>query len=113
MTKVYTEGLKLLKGVPLQTAVQLYTKSQGTSLNPVLAEALVQKPIKTRTEDGASERYIADLRSRPGRFGKAFQKSISNISTQDLDAWLRELTGGRSGITDRLSRRCKIHRRLL
>jgi len=89
--KDYTEALKVLKGVPLLTAVQSYAKSQGTSLTPILADALVQKLIQTRTEDGASERYIADLRSRLGRFGKAFQKPMSIITTQDLDNWLREL----------------------
>jgi len=89
--KDYTVALKLLKNVPLLTAVQTYAKSQGTSLTPILAEALVQKLIQTRTEDGASERYIADLRARLGRFGKAVQKPISSITTQDLDAWLRSL----------------------
>ena len=56
-----------------------------------MAEVLVQKMIQTRTEDGASERYIADLRSRLGRFGKAFKTPISSITTQDLDNWLRGL----------------------
>ncbi len=89
--KDYTEALKVLKGVPLLTAVQSYAKSQGTNLTPIEADALVKKLIQTRTEDGASERYIADLRARLGRFGKAFKKPISNITTQDLDAWLRGL----------------------
>jgi integrase len=89
--KDYTAALKLLKGAPLLTAVQSYAKSQGTSLTPIRAEALVQKLIQTRTDDGASERYIADLRSRLGRFGKAFQTPVSSITTQDLDDWLRGL----------------------
>lgn len=32
--KDYTEALKVLKGVPLLTAVQSYIKSEGTSLTP-------------------------------------------------------------------------------
>ncbi len=89
--KEYSAALKLLKGVPLLTAVQSYAKTQGTNLQAIQAEALVQKFIQTRTEDGSSARYIADLRSRLGRFGKAFQTNVSTITTQDLDKWLRGL----------------------
>ena len=89
--KEYSAALRLLKGVPLLTAVQSYAKTQGTNLPAIQAEALVQKFIQTRTEDGSSARYIADLRSRLGRFGKAFQTNVSTITTQDLDKWLRGL----------------------
>ena len=49
--------------------------------------------LSAKKADGASRRYIQDLRSRLNQFAVTFDgKLVANITTAEIDQWLRSLT---------------------
>ncbi len=54
--------------------------------------ALVKQMLAAKKADGASAKYLGDLRSKPRRFAAAFgDELVAAISTKEVDAWLRSL----------------------
>src|SRR5262249_29382246 len=54
------------------------------------AAELVAELLKIKEADGASERYLSDLRSRLTQFSDTFDgKPVSEITSQQIDEWLR------------------------
>ena len=84
-------------GVPLLAAVKFY-KAKHHALLPVKsATEVVEEFIANKTQDGMSVRYLADCRSRLGRFKEDMRINIADIDANMLDGWLRGLgVGGRS-----------------
>ena len=57
------------------------------------AKQLVDEILSAKKADGASRRYIQDLRSRLNQFSLTFDgKLVANITTAEIDEWLRRLT---------------------
>jgi integrase len=53
---------------------------------------LVASFIAAKTKDGASERYLSDLRTRFGRADQEFgPRKVATIEAREIDDWLREL----------------------
>lgn len=56
------------------------------------ASELVKKLIAAKETDGASERYLSDLKSRLNRFAADLNgKVVASLTTAQLDHWLRAL----------------------
>jgi integrase len=54
--------------------------------------------LNTKEADGASPRYLSDLRSRLTQFADSFDgRPVSEITTTDVDQWLRGLTDSETG----------------
>jgi integrase len=54
--------------------------------------ALVEELITSKTQDGASERYLQDLRNRLDNFAADFgARMVGEITTSQIDDWLRGL----------------------
>lgn len=88
------KALALVKplGKTLREAAEFFVKHQQVVKESRTLLKLVGELIENKTRDGASARYIKDLRTRLTIFAKAFPETrISDLSTSTIDDWLREL----------------------
>jgi integrase len=79
--------------VTLRDAVNFYLPHLQATNRSCTAKELVDEILNVKKADGASHRYIQDLRSRLNQFAAAFNgKTVAKITTTDIDQWLRGLT---------------------
>jgi integrase len=88
VTSAVAECLKLVGDLPnLHAAAKFYAARHKRTVSKrvadVVAELLTLKQARRK-----SGRYLADLRSRLGRFADAFQKDACNVTTAEVQAWL-------------------------
>jgi integrase len=112
----YTEAMRQLKSldVPLNVAVAEYVKARGFNV-PIVEAAksyaeshntkrpdksvkeVIRELIEAKRVDGASAYYLSDLGVKLNRFAKGFHVNIGEVTTKDIDDWLRGLKmSGRS-----------------
>ncbi len=77
--------------VPIVEAAKSYAETHDATLPDKSIEEVYQEMLKAKRNDGASEAYLHDLKTRLGHFSRDFKDSIANVTTADLDAWLRKL----------------------
>jgi integrase len=77
--------------VPIVEAVKSYAESHNAKLPDKTITEVYQEMLAAKRRDGASEAYLHDLKTRLGAFSRDFKDSIANVTTADLDAWLRRL----------------------
>jgi integrase len=59
---------------------------------------LVDELLKIKEADGASQRYLSDLRSRLTQFAQCFNgKPVAEITSPQIDEWLRGLSDKETG----------------
>ena len=81
--------------VSLLEAVQHYLDYRKEADKSVPVLELFESFLKAKTQDDASPKYLADLRSKLGRFATAFQKTLAcDLTTSVLELWLRKLKVG-------------------
>ena len=79
-------------GRSLTDAVNFLISHLETSERSCSVGDLLPVFLKAKEADGASVRYLRDLRTRLGRFSADFgDRLLSEITTAPLDAWLRGL----------------------
>ena len=79
-------------GKTLRDAVNFYMPHLRASNRTCTFTALTNELLDAKGRDGASKRYLGDLRSRLGQFGASAEgKSVSSITATEVDAWLRSL----------------------
>lgn len=96
----YLECSAALKsyGKTLRDAVAYYLPHLKARNRSCTASELVAELLRVKTADGASERYLSDLRSRLGMFATCFNgKPVAEIAGQEVDEWLRTLASVGSG----------------
>src|SRR5260370_13153888 len=77
----------------LRDAVNFYLPHLQATNRSCTAKQLVAEIVAGKKADGASHRYIEDLKSRLNQFAVTFDgKSVAKITTTDIDQWLRGLT---------------------
>lgn len=77
----------------LRDAVNFYLPHLQATNRSCAAKQLVDEILSGKKADGASHRYIQDLRSRLNQFAATFNgKPVAKITTTDIDQWLRDLT---------------------
>ena len=85
-------------GVGLRDAVNFYLPYLQAKNRTCTARELVTELLNTKEADGASARYLSDLRSRLTQFANSFDgRPVSEITTTDVDQWLRGLTDSATG----------------
>jgi integrase len=77
--------------VSLVEAAKSYSESHNAKLPDKTVTEVYQEMLAAKRRDGASEAYLHDLKTRLGTFSRDFKDSITNITTPELDAWLRKL----------------------
>ena len=104
----YRECCELLSpyAVTLRDAVNFYLPHLQAANRTCTTAELVAELLEAKAADGASERYLSDLRSRLGQFASTFnRKAVAEFTAADIDGWLRSLgdkeTGKRLAATTR------------
>ena len=91
-TALYSEAISILgSSALLTTAVKEYVRRHPVNLPTKQVSEVVAELIEVKTNRDASPRYIQDLKSRLERFANSFQKSVTNITTPDIQEWLDSL----------------------
>jgi integrase len=96
----YREATAALKsyGKCIRDAVAFYLPHLQATNRTCTATELAAELIKIKKSDGASERYIGDLRSRLKQFATTFEgKPVAEITATEIDHWLRSLSDSETG----------------
>jgi integrase len=96
----YLECAELLQpfGATIREAVKFYIPHLIAMKRSCTAAQLVDELLKVKEADGASKRYLSDLRSRLNQFSEIFDgKQISGITSTEIDEWLRSLADKETG----------------
>ena len=85
-------------GVTLRDAVKFYLPHLQAANRSCTVAELTKERLAVKTADGASARYLADLRSRLGQFAATFgTKPVAEITATEVDNWLRILSDSATG----------------
>ena len=96
----YLECAELLQpfGATIREAVKFYIPHLQAMKCSCTAAQLVDELLKVKEADGASRRYLSDLRSRLNQFSEIFDgKPIAEITSTEIDEWLRSLSDKKTG----------------
>jgi len=79
----------------LLSAVQHYIAYLEQTNASVPVSKLLELFLETKKQDGISHKYLADLRSKLGRFVAAFPEKLAcDLTTAELEVWIRGLNIG-------------------
>ena len=85
-------------GASIRDAVNFYVPHLKAMKRSCTAAQLVDELLKVKEADGASRRYLSDLRSRLNQFSEIFDgKPIAEITSTEIDEWLRSLSDKETG----------------
>ena len=85
-------------GVTIRDAVNFYVPHLRAAKRTCTAAELVSELLKVKEADGASKRYLSDLRSRLTQFAESFDgKPVAEITSPQIDEWLRSLSDKETG----------------
>lgn len=96
----YIESCEILArfGVTIRDAVKFYLPHLQAANRSCTVAELARERLAVKTADGASARYLADLRSRLGQFAATFgTKPVAEITSTEVDNWLRSLSDSTIG----------------
>jgi integrase len=79
-------------GKNIMDAVNFYLPHLQAMNRTCTFRALTDELLSVKEKDGASSRYLGDLRSRLGQFATSMaDKSVAAITAREVDEWLRSL----------------------
>jgi integrase len=85
-------------GATIREAVKFYIPHLQAMKCSCTTVQLVDELLKVKEADGASKRYLSDLRSRLNQFAEIFDgKPIAGITSTEIDEWLRSLSDKETG----------------
>jgi integrase len=96
----YLECAESLKpfNATIRDAVNFYLPHLRATKRTCTAVELVDELLKVKEADGASDRYLSDLRSRLTQFSESFNgKPVAEITSSQVDEWLRSLSDKETG----------------
>lgn len=77
--------------VPVVEAAKYYSKVHNTDLPDKTVQEVYTDMLAAKKKDGASDYYLADLKKRLKRFCDDFKTNIAEVTTTQIDEWLRAL----------------------
>jgi integrase len=84
--------------VTLRDAVRYYLPYLQATNRTCTAAQLAEELVKVKKSDGASQRYLGDLRNRLKQFATSFDgKAVASITSTEIDNWLRSLSDSDTG----------------
>jgi integrase len=85
-------------GATIRDAVNFYIPHLKAMKRSCTAAQLVDELLKVKEADGASKRYLSDLRSRLNQFSEIFDgQPVAEITAPQIDEWLRSLSDKETG----------------
>jgi len=91
----YFECVEALKpfNATLRDAINFYIPHLDAAKRTCTVAELVEELLSVKEADGASERYLSDLRGRLKQFSENFDgKQVAEITVPEIDEWLRSLS---------------------
>lgn len=91
----YRAAVTLLKGrATLNEAVRFFLSNGSTDLPKKTVAEVQAEMLKAKTSDGLSDVHLRDLRLRLDKFATAFPCPIYEVTTAQIEDWLRSLGTG-------------------
>jgi integrase len=90
----YLHALELLKPtkIPLHVAIEEYLSLRKPTTRPEkLVPDVVAELLEDKKTNGASRRYMEDLRRRLNRFAKSFRTNIGSVTAGLIEKWILSL----------------------
>ncbi len=87
----YLRARKIAGSESLGAMASEYSKHFGNLTRRATVPEVVAQLIASKTQDGSSTRHIAQIRSVLNRFAAAHPGEILDVTSSDIDAWLRSL----------------------
>jgi hypothetical protein len=84
----YVKCVQMLDGMPLLTAVEDYVRRNRGVRAGAKVPDIMKEFVAAKEQDGASARYIYQLRSDVFRFAERFPIPILHIKSDQIDGWL-------------------------
>jgi integrase len=69
-------------------AAEDYARRHGVNVTPKSIAEAVPEYVTERKASGCAQRYLQDLKSRLGRFAKAFKIDVSGVTGDAIQTWL-------------------------
>ena len=85
------EALQRLDGTPLATPIAFYEKHGRKVVSKKTVPEIVAELVAAKEADHKGAYHVRDLEIRLGRFAKAFPCPILDITSKQIDEWLRSL----------------------
>lgn len=89
----YTEAKKLMNGGNLLHAAQFFTKYGADKIVDVSTATAAKDLIDSLRQSKCGDYHIDAIKTRTEKFAEAFPRNISDITTDEINAWLRTLPG--------------------
>ncbi len=87
----YVRARRIAKGESLAAMAAEFTRHFGNVTREASVPEVVEHLLKSKKQDGVSERHLAQLRSVLRRFAAAHPGQILDVTGPDIDTWLRGL----------------------
>ena len=87
----YVRARTLAGAESLSVMAMEYGKMFGNIVRRATVPEAVAELLKIREQDGASTKYLGQLRTTLNRFATKFPGPILEVTGLDVDAWLRSL----------------------
>jgi integrase len=85
-------------GKTIRDAIKFYLPHLQAINRTCTAAQLAEELVKVKESDGASARYLGDLRNRLKQFATSFDgKPVAEITSTEIDNWLRGLSDSQTG----------------
>ncbi|EIQ01452.1 site-specific recombinase XerC [Opitutaceae bacterium TAV1] len=87
----YVEAKKAVKGGNLVQAAQFFSRYGADKLAPSTVPAAVTALVQSLKDAKLGDYHIQTIDSRLGKFAEAFQGDIAEVTTAQLEKWLKSL----------------------
>ncbi|HEY3855975.1 MAG TPA: hypothetical protein VGO67_16425 [Verrucomicrobiae bacterium] len=85
--QTFADCLKVLGENRLLEASRFFVERSRAIKAPKAVADVVSELIAVKVSDGASDRYVQDLRSRLSRFAESFKTEIGKVTKEQIQAW--------------------------
>lgn len=87
----YADAKRLAKNTDLRELARFHQKYARARLQPITVPDLAKKMLATLEQDKRGHYHLRDLEIRLGRFARDFPGQVSEVSTEQIEHWLRNL----------------------
>jgi integrase len=94
----YADAKQIAKNADLREVARFYIKYVRTELKPITVPTLAKELISTLQRDKRGAYHIRDLELRLGRFAIDFPGQITEVTTAQIEDWLRDLKSLAKGV---------------
>jgi integrase len=91
-SREFADAKKIAKDADLREVARFFSKYARNEVKAITIPALVVEFVSALERDKRSDYHVRDMNIRLGRFAKDFSGQISEVTTAQIEEWLRGLT---------------------